>query len=255
MKIVAEALGLRRELIVPVPVLTPWLSSLWIHIVTPVGHRIARPLAEGLKNRVVCRNEEAARLMPFPRLTIAEAVDAALHSEFDPESSWLDAGPIPGDPDWAGGTVFEDRRETAVEAPAGRTFAAVARVGGREGWFEASWLWQLRGALDRLFGGPGLGRGRRHPDHLAYGDVLDFWRVAGIEPGRRLSLRAEMKLPGEALLEFEVHPIDASRSRLVQIARFKPRGLLGLVYWWAVFPFHGIVFQSMLRGIRRRAEN
>jgi hypothetical protein len=118
------------------------------------------------------------------------------------------------------------------------------------------WLWRVRGAIDRLLGGPGLRRGRRDPDRLAFGEAVDFWRVTAIEPDRRLALRAEMKLPGEALLEFTIEtlPGDASRCHLVQTARFLPRGLLGLLYWYAVLPLHRIVFGRMLRGIRRAAE-
>jgi uncharacterized protein YbjT (DUF2867 family) len=249
----ARQLRLRRKIIVPVPVLTPKLSSLWIHLVTPVSHRIARPLAEGLRNRVVCRDDEAVRLMPHERLDLAASIGAAL-GHASPESAWTDAGPIPGDPDWAGGKVFVDRRSVPVGATPEATFTAVCSLGGRQGWFQADWLWRLRGAMDRLVGGPGLARGRRDPDHLAYGDVLDFWRVTAVERDRRLELRAEMKLPGEAELAFRIDPADGDRCTLVQTARFKPRGFLGLLYWWMVIPFHGIVFRNMLHGVRDRAE-
>jgi len=256
MQRMAAALGLRRRLIIGVPVLTPRLSSLWIHLVTPVSHRIARPLAEGLRNPVVCRSDEARELMPQRLLPVGEAIDAALGrlSAGEVETSWLDAGPVPGDPDWAGGTTFVDRRQVRVAAPAAAVFAAVCRIGGGHGWYAADLLWRLRGALDRLAGGPGLRRGRRHPDRIGFGDALDFWRVTGIEPDRRLRLRAEMKLPGEAELEFNLEPTGAGGTRLVQEARFAPRGLAGLAYWYGVLPLHGIVFRGMLRGIRREAE-
>jgi uncharacterized protein YndB with AHSA1/START domain len=148
--------------------------------------------------------------------------------------------------------VFTDRREVAVEAPPEAVYAAVVRIGGGRGWYAADSLWRLRGILDRLVGGPGLRRGRRDAEEVGYGEALDFWRVTGIERNRRLALRAEMKLPGEALLEFE---IDAAPSgaRLVQTARFRPKGLLGLAYWYAVLPFHAFVFDGMIRGIRREA--
>jgi len=255
MRIMTQALGLPRRWIVPVPVLTPRLSSLWIHLVTPLSHRIARPLAEGLRNRVVCESRLARDLMPQTLLTVREAIDAAIGQvEADSvETSWTDAGPIPGDPDWAGGKTFVDRRVAAIDAAPDDVFRAVCRIGGGNGWYAADLLWRIRGWIDRLFGGPGLRRGRRDSAKLAFGDALDFWRVTGIEAGRRLVLRAEMKLPGEALLEFEIAG-DERRSVLTQTARFKPHGLAGLLYWAAVLPFHGFVFRGMIRGIRRVAE-
>jgi uncharacterized protein YbjT (DUF2867 family) len=257
MRTMARALGLRKRLVLPVPVLTPKLSSLWIHLITPVGHRIARPLAEGLRNRVVCTNDQAALMMPTRLLTSEEAIRAALAHDAsqEPESSWLDAGPIPGDPQWAGGTVFVDRRSSTVKASPANTFSSVCRIGGRHGWFKADWMWKLRGVLDRLVGGPGLARGRRHPDRIEYGDVLDFWRVADVQPDRRLELRAEMRLPGQAILEFTIKPLEAGSCTLEQTARFVPKGLAGILYWYLVFPFHGVVFASMLHGIRHRAES
>jgi hypothetical protein len=137
------------------------------------------------------------------------------------------------------------------------TFAAVCSVGGTNGWYAANFLWRVRGWIDRLVGGPGLRRGRRNADTLNYGDAVDFWRVVEIEPNRRLGLRAEMKLPGEAELEFEVLPIDGhdDRCQLVQTARFKPHGLAGILYWYAVMPFHHFVFSGMLNGIARKAHS
>ena len=254
MRIMAEERGLRRRYVVPVPVLTPRLSSLWIHLVTPISHRIARPLAEGLRNRVVCRNDDAQRLMPQKLLTVREAIRAALDrvAHDDVETSWSMAGPIPGDPDWAGGTVFTDRRAIVIGAPPEAVWRAVVRIGGGHGWYAADGLWRLRGWMDRLVGGPGLRRGRRDPDEVGYGEALDFWRVTGLEKDRRLSLRAEMKLPGEALLEFSLAP-EAAGTRLTQTARFRPRGLAGLAYWYAVLPLHAVVFRGMLQGIRGAA--
>jgi uncharacterized protein YbjT (DUF2867 family) len=159
-RIMAEERGLLRRRILPVPVLTPRLSSYWIHLVTPIGHAIARPLAEGLKNRVVCRDDEARRLMPRPPLAVREAIRAALVrvDRRDVETTWSMAGPIPGDPDWAGGKVFRDRRERVIAAPPSAVFRAVCRIGGGNGWYAADFLWRLRGWLDRLVGGPGLRR-------------------------------------------------------------------------------------------------
>jgi uncharacterized protein YbjT (DUF2867 family) len=257
MEHMAEARGLPRRFIVPVPVLTPKLSSLWIHFVTPINHRIARPLAEGLRNRVVCRDDEAVRLMPQRLLTVREAIDDALAETESGkvETAWSDAGVMPGDPDWAGGTVFADQHEAMVNASAANVFQAVCRVGDGHGYYAADWLWRVRGAMDRLVGGPGLRRGRRDGHRVAYGDALDFWRVTGVTPDRRLELRAEMKLPGEAMLTFDLKPLpdEPARCRLVQTTRFKPKGLLGLAYWYLVLPLHGTVFRGMLRGIQRTA--
>ena len=255
MRVMAEELGLRRRWIIPVPVLTPRLSSYWIHLVTPLSHDIAKPLAEGLRNPVVCRENEITRLIPEPLLTVREAIQAALVKVAgrQVETSWLMAGPIPGDPDWAGGTAFRDTREVEILAPARAAFRAVCRVGGGHGWYAADWLWQVRGWLDKLAGGPGLRRGRRDPEFVTFGEALDFWRVVGFERNRRLTLRAEMKLPGEALLEFRIENTGPSRCTLTQTALFRPRGLMGLVYWYAVVPLHQIVFSGMLSGIRREA--
>lgn len=257
MQVMAEERGLPRRVILPLPVLTPRLSSLWIHLVTPVSQHIARPLAEGLRNRVVCRDDVAARLMPQRLTPVREAIRQALEraERGGTETTWSMAGPVPGDPDWSGGTAFVDRREVAVAAPASAAFRAVCRIGGGHGWYAADVLWRIRGAMDRLVGGPGLRRGRRDPETVAWGEPLDFWRVTGLDPDHRLSLRAEMKLPGEALLEFTIEPGPATdRCRLVQTARFLPRGLAGLAYWYAVLPLHGIVFSGMLDGIRKEAE-
>ena len=255
MRIMADARGLPRRWVLPVPVLTPRLSSLWIHLVTPVPHTIARPLAEGLRNRTVCRNDDAVRLMPQHLLSMREAIDAALgrRAEDEVETAWSDAGAIPGDPDWAGGTTFTDHREMQVQADAGTVFATASSIGGDTGWYGGNWLWKLRGLLDKLVGGPGLRRGRRDQQHLEVGDALDFWRVIDVQPGRSFELRAEMRLPGVATLTVTVQPV-ASGCTLALTARFKPRGLLGILYWYSVLPLHGIVFAGMLRGLKRAAE-
>lgn len=262
MREMARALHLRRRLVIPVPVLTPRLSSLWIHLVTPLHASIARPLAEGLRNRVVCRDDEAERLMPHPagseRLTIREAMDAALGKirQGEVETAWSDAGVMPGDPSWAGGTVFVDRRETIVSAAPSAVWSVVCSLGGDQGYYSVDWLWRLRGILDRVTGGPGLRRGRRSADDLRLGDALDFWRVSEIEPPRRLTLTAEMNLPGTATLGFEVEPTPTAdaHTRLAMTARFRPRGLLGIAYWYSVLPLHGIVFRGMIKGMVRASE-
>jgi len=260
MRVMAEELGLRRRIILPVPVLTPRLSSLWINLVTPVSYRIARPLAEGLKNRVVVTDDTTQQLMPHPALGVREAIHTAKVKidQHAVETHWSVAGPVPGDPAWAGGTVFTDRRVVDIEADAASIYAAVCRIGGGNGWYAGDVLWQLRGWVDKLVGGPGLRRGRRHPEKVEFGEALDFWRVVGIDRDRSLALRAEMKLPGEAQLDFAIEEIDAEARpplhRLVMTARFRPRGLLGLLYWYAVVPLHELVFGGMLRGIQKTAE-
>jgi hypothetical protein len=230
---------------------------LWIHLVAPLNASIARPLAEGLKNRVVCRNDLATKLMPHECLTIREAMDAALAKMYagDVETAWSDAGVMRGDPSWAGGTEFIDRREMTINATQSAVWSAVCAMGGKRGYYALDWLWRIRGAMDQFAGGPGLRRGRRSPSALRVGDALDFWRVSAIEPHRHLLLTAEMKLPGIATLCFYISPEQAGSdaTHLSMTARFRPRGLLGIAYWYAVLPLHGIVFRGMLKGLRRAA--
>jgi uncharacterized protein YbjT (DUF2867 family) len=259
MRTMAEAREMRPRIVVPVPVLTPRLSSLWIHLVTPVPHSIARPLAEGLRNRTVCRDDLAHRLMPQRLLTMREAIDAALGKQLgsEVETAWTDAGAMPGDPDWAGGTVYEDRHEVEVAASGSSTYRAVLGVGGDNGWYGGNWLWRVRGVIDKLIGGPGLRRGRRDPARVVVGDALDFWRVVDVVPGQSLVLRAEMKLPGTALLRLDVSKAGeagAGRSSLAVTALFKPRGLFGIAYWYSVLPLHVVVFRGLLNGLRKAAE-
>jgi Protein of unknown function (DUF2867) len=172
------------------------------------------------------------------------------------ESSWMDAGEmppaewsLPDDPAWAGGTLYEDGRMVELDASVEETWQAVLRIGGSTGWYYADWLWRLRGLLDRLLGGVGLHRGRRDPTRLQPGDALDFWRVVRVDAPQRLLLAAEMKVPGSAALEFSLRPTAGGGTELRQVARFLPRGLWGILYWWAVTPLHGLVFSGMLRGL------
>jgi uncharacterized protein YbjT (DUF2867 family) len=257
LQLMAAARGLRRRIIIPVPVLTPFLSALWIHLVTPIAARVARPLAEGLRNRVVVNDDTAARLMPQELLGVRKAIDVALEAEArsDVESSWSAAGPMAGDPDWAGGNVFQDSRDIVIAASPATVFEVLMRLGGKQGWFRYNRLWQLRGLLDRLVGGPGARRGRRHPDRLSWGEAVDFWRVIELQPQQRLTLRAEMRVPGVAVLDFALTPTtaEATATRLVQTARFRPRGLYGLLYWYLVLPFHKPVFDGLSDGIRSAA--
>ena len=257
MHMAAKAAGLTRRIIVPVPVLTPKLSSGWISLVTPVGADIARPLAEGLRNRTVCKNDLATRLMPGPLFSVQQALDAAFGKlqSGSVETRWSTAGKMPGDPKWSGGTVFQDRRECIIDAEPSEVFAAVSKIGGNHGYWGGDWLWRLRGVMDQVIGGPGLRRGRRNSDVLSYGEAVDFWRVSGFNQNEQLTLRAEMKLPGDAELDFSIEEVEdaPSKSRLIQTARFRPLGLLGIAYWYAVLPLHYFVFPTMLRGIERDA--
>ncbi|MEU3826634.1 SDR family oxidoreductase [Streptomyces sp. NPDC029080] len=261
----AHVAGLPRRLIVPVPVLTPGLSSLWVGLVTPVPASIARPLTESLRHEVVCREHDIARYVPDPPghpLGFDEAVRLALRRvrEAAVSTRWSSASvpgapsePLPTDPDWAGGSLYVDRRETLVDAPVPALWRVIEGVGGDNGWYSFPLAWSLRGLLDRLVGGVGLRRGRRDAERLRVGDSLDFWRVEDIEPGRLLRLRAEMRLPGLAWLEMYAEPDGEGRSRYRQRALFHPHGLLGHAYWWGVSPFHAVVFGGMARNIARAA--
>lgn len=257
MRIMAEELRIPKRLIVPVPILTPRLSSLWISLVTPVSYKIARPLAEGLRNRVVVTDDTTQRLMPHEALGVRDAIRRALQKigSNEVETRWSVAGPILGDPHWAGGKVFTDQRSVMINADAASVFAAVCRIGGGNGWYAGDILWRIRGWMDTLVGGPGLRRGRRDSERVEFGEALDFWRVVGIDRNRSLSLLAEMKLPGIAMLNFDLDSEDgADRTRLTMTARYRPKGLIGILYWYAVVPLHNIVFGGMLKGIRKTAE-
>ncbi|MDZ7677844.1 MAG: SDR family oxidoreductase [Acidimicrobiales bacterium] len=259
----AAVAGLRRRLIVPVPVLSPRLSSHWINIVTPIPKALAAPLIESLRNSVVMAERDIETLLPGPLLGFDDAVRLALHRTVEGEvpTRWADASwpgapsdPLPSDPDWAGGDVEVDERSRAVDAPPAVLWEVVEGIGGERGWYSFPLAWAMRGLLDRLVGGVGLRRGRRHPDRLTVGEPLDFWRVEALDRPRLLRLRAEMRLPGHAWLEFRVDATESGGAVLHQRAVFRPRGMAGRVYWWAVWPFHGIVFEGMLRNISRAAE-
>ncbi|MEO5989618.1 MAG: SDR family oxidoreductase [Candidatus Eisenbacteria bacterium] len=255
----AQMRGLKRWL-VPVPVLTPRLSSYWVDFVTPIPKAYARTLVEGLRTEVVVRNDSASRLFAIPATPYLEAVKRALDNveHGAVETDW--AGSFPASPRDGGvsleereGRVFE-RRNRTVRADAAKVFAVFTGIGGRRGWYHSNILWRMRGSLDRLAGGVGMRRGRRHPNDLRAGDALDFWRVESVEPGHSLRLRAEMKVPGRAWLVFEVIPDGPGQSRLAQTAVFEPRGLLGVLYWYALYPLHQIVFSGMIEAICKRAE-
>jgi uncharacterized protein YbjT (DUF2867 family) len=262
----AEA-GLRSRIIVPVPVLTPRLSSLWVGLVTPQPRSLARPVVSSLVNEVIVKDDSILSICPGPRLGYRESVRLALARTraHDVTTRWsgadgeLLAGPLPTDPEWSGGSVLVDERERLVTAEPEAICRVVSGIGGDRGWYGSDWLWEVRGFLDALIGGPGMRRGRRHPDELRVGDALDFWRVQAIVPGELLRLRAEMRLPGVASLEWHIEPPpDGSppgTCRFRQVAMFVPRGLWGRAYWYAVAPFHRFVFPGMIRHLAEVAEH
>jgi len=248
-----------KRLMIPVPILTPWLSSLWLGLVTPLYARVGRKLIESMKHPTVVQNDHAQRLFRVRPRGAAEAIRAALHYEDREfaETRWFDSLSASGAPQKFGGTRFGqrlvDRRAVSVNAPPAACFATIERLGGRNGWFAFNGLWRLRGFLDLLVGGVGMRRGRPETRPLRVGDAVDFWRVEAYEPPRRLRLFAEMKLPGRAWLEFAVEP-DGPGSRVTQTAIFDPVGLLGRAYWYGVYPLHKLVFIGMLDGIAKRAK-
>jgi uncharacterized protein YbjT (DUF2867 family) len=257
MEVFAEEAGLPKRLIIALPLLTPRISSLWIHLLTPVPAVLARPLAEGLRNRVVCREASIRELIPQELFDCRLAIRLAQQRvrEHQVESSWIDAGVIPpaewstpGDPDWTGGTIYNDSRQILLAGRPEEVWRAVVSIGGEAGWYYADWLWKLRGFMDQLAGGVGLHRGRRTPQDISPGEALDFWRVAQVTHHERLLLVAEMKLPGEATLDFRLEEVAPGQTLLTQVACFLPRGFLGLLYWYAVTPFHNFIFDGMLRG-------
>lgn len=256
----ARVRGLRRSMI-QVPVLTPNLSSYWVHWMTPVPASIARPLIEGLRNEVIVEDDTAKRLFPeIQPMDYHTAVERALMR--------LDAGQV--ETTWADaltssqgdfkpvilathdGMILE-RRQHIIATTAAAAFSAFSSLGGERGWPSFNWAWELRGLIDRLVGGVGMRRGRRDPDTLRVGDALDFWRVEEVDPERLIRLRAEMKVPGLAWLQFEAEGLEDGFTRLVQTAFFAPKGLFGLVYWYALYPIHAVIFSTMIRNIGRDA--
>jgi hypothetical protein len=262
----ASVAGLPRRVLLPVNVLSPKLSSHWVGLVTPVPHSIARPLVDSLKMEVVARDHDIADLVPDPPeglLPFREAVRLAIKrvQDADVATRWSSASvagapsdPLPEDPSWSGGTLYTDLREETVDADITRVWDVVEGIGGVHGWYSANWMWRIRGAMDRAVGGVGLRRGRRNPNRVRVGDAVDFWRVEAHQPPVLLRLRAEMKLPGLAWIEWHLRAEGPRRTHLRQRAVFHPHGLAGHAYWWMVAPFHAFVFPPMIRGMAREAE-
>ena len=253
----ARQRGLRR-LMISVPLLTPRLSSLWLGLVTPVYARIGRELVEGLRNRSVVLDDSARSAFAIRPVGMADAVGRAIRNEERAFAitRWSDALQSGGGPRPAVTARFGSRlldvRSVHVPVPQDQAFRPIARIGGNTGWYYGDTLWRIRGFLDLLVGGVGMRRGRRDPENVSVGETIDFWRVDACEPGRRLRLAAEMKVPGRAWLEFEAVP-DATGTTIHQTAVFDPVGLAGLLYWYALVPVHGLIFGGMLREIARRA--
>ena len=262
----AKLSGLRKRLIIKVPVLTPKLSSLWIGFVTPVPTSLARPLVGSLISEVVADPKKSIdKLIPKPAEGLID-VDGAVKLALSNVSSntvstrWSDAT-LPtapwqkaqSDPEWAGEMLLKDKKVRTTDASIKSLWEAIEEIGGENGWYGSDFLWYLRGLLDRMIGGVGLRRGRRDPIHLRVGDSLDFWRVESLVPEQSLKLYAEMILPGKAWLEFRISKLPNGKSEVVQEASFSPRGLGGQLYWYAVLPFHVLVFPTMIRNLIRSA--
>jgi uncharacterized protein YbjT (DUF2867 family)/uncharacterized protein YndB with AHSA1/START domain len=263
MRTYAEVAGLRRRLVLRVPLLTPRLSSHWVGLVTPLPLGLARPLIESRVNEVVVRDDALQQVMPHEALPFRRAVELAVRrvEDLDVPSRWSDANlpgrtpadPLPTDPDWAGGTLLSDEQSARSTASPARVFATVSGIGGTRGWYVAESLWTIRGSIDVLLGGVGMRRGRRHPDDLEVGEALDFWRVEAVERPHLLRLRAEMLTPGDAWLEWRIEP-DGDGSVLHQKALFHPKGLVGRLYWYGLIPFHALIFKRLCRRLAEAAE-
>lgn len=262
----AAVAGLPKRRVFPVPVLTPSLSSHWVGLITPVPASLARPLVESLRNEVVAAEHDISNYVPDPPEGLVDfdrSVELALTKiqNLDVPTSWSSAATVgapaeglPTDPDWAGGSLYKDERTREVNASPEHLWQVIEGIGGQNGWYSWRLAWWIRGVLDRMVGGPGLRRGRRNPRDLVVGDALDFWRVEETDDHSFVRLRAEMKLPGLAWLELQVGSTDGGTTTFHHRALFHPRGLFGHLYWWAVYPFHGIIFGSMQKNIAKAAE-
>ena len=258
----AEEAGLKKRVIIPLPFLSPRLSSAWIHFITPVPGSLARELIEGLRNEVVCTETSIRELIPQDLIPVRGAIRRALQKILQQivDTTWHDAGPLLpaewvdcGDADYSGGQELQYGYSVTLEGRPEEVWPKVSGLGDDEGWYGASFLFRLRGLADRILGGVGIKRGRRHPTELHVGDSLDFWRVLRVEEPSRLVLLGEVALPGEGILEFRLEPEGEGRMRLVLLARFLPRGVGGLLYWYAAYPFHRYAFKVMLLDIARHS--
>lgn len=259
----AEVADIPKRHLLPTPFLSPRLSSFWVSLITPVPIVLVRSLIEGLRNEVICRNDLIRELVPQELLSCREAILRALEKTehqkietclFDVGSACMPEWASVNDPTYAGGTRFEIGYTARLQGDPKLVWKTIERIGGEKGWYYGDPLWQLRGFIDRLLAGPGMSRGRPHGEETAkVGDALDFWRVLASDKGRRLLLLAEMRLPGEALLEFKLDAFWENAVDLSMTAKFLPKGLFGILYWYAMYPFHSIIFRNMIENISRHA--
>ncbi len=253
MTLYADVAGLPRRRLISVPFLTPGLSSHWVGLVTPVPVPLARELVESLVNEVTVVSTKAKETfqtasMPL-ELAISKAVAATEENRVPTTFSDADLvhfARTATDPEWSGGTVMKDVRRMMTSASTTDIYNAVISIGGHKGWYSGEILWRIRGLLDQLVGGPGLRRGRK--EKLSIGDPLDFWRVEDMIVNRRFRLHAEMRMPGDAWLTWDIEESEGG-STITQTALFRPHGLSGRLYWYSVAPFHGFIFPDMLKGI------
>jgi uncharacterized protein YbjT (DUF2867 family) len=256
MRSLARLAGRREPLIVPVPVLTPRLSSYWLWLVTSVPTNVARALIDGLRHDFVADDAAARARVPQRLATFEDAVRTTFLQERERRGSQHFRE---GDFDLRGQrhdhAYYSKRAGGAAigDVPADAVWAQIERIGGDNGYFYLDWIWRIRELMDAAVGGGGLARGRAHPDRVAVGDRVDTWEVIGVEPGRRLTMRFGMKAPGAGGLEFEVQPITPTRTRVSATAFWHPKGWAGLAYWWACAPAHALIFEGMTKEILRRA--
>lgn len=251
-----------KRLLIPTPVYAPHLSAYWVHMVTPVSYQTVLPLIEGLHIESVVHDDLARKLFPqIEPLDFQTAVRYALVKieNGDIETSWSDAlvtsaGDVKPYQFKLEEGMFMEKRQTLTDLSSEAIFRSFSGIGGERGWMYMDWAWAIRGWMDKAVGGVGLRRGRRHPDDLRAGESLDFWRVESLTPGRCMRLRAEMKVPGKAWLEFEILPQENGKNLFIQIAYFAPRGLFGYLYWYAMWPAHRFIFDGMLRRLVERAQ-
>jgi len=260
MKIYEVEAGLSKRWIIPVPFYLFRLSVYWIHLMTPVPIRFARLLVKQLHLQKISLNKLTQQLIPLDLISCREVCRRATNRviENQVETHWMDSGRIPAieraledESVWGDDKLFKDKRDLLIDATQEDVWQSVARIGGSTGWYYGNWLWKLRGFLDRLVGGVGALRGRRHPNELRLGDALDVWRVKILEPSYRLMLVAEMKLPGQAILDFSLETMASGKTKLKQTALFSAKGIPGFLYWYSVLPFHAFIFEGMLQGIAK----